>query len=469
MGGSVLPPGPPPDSSLAHERLLARQMAVHGILRYGVAALILCGTLFAGHVVGVEGLPMGHLVLMSLIIATLNTGVVLAVRAGKEVSDSGPRRRGLLALQHGTIVADYLALAVLIELVGGARSPFMIVFVLHIVLGCFMVSESAAWAYTVFALLLVQVLTFGELAGYLEPHLPAGAVLGPDPFDPRYAVSLATVYSFLFVVTTALLTRLAESMRQDERRLITAKAALQELSSARRDFLHVALHNMKAPVAAATMLLHNVREGLAGSISEKQRELVERSLARLAEADRFVRDLGLLANLELHELANLDGSVPIAELLPQVRVDLSELAENRGQRLTGSLPSPDLVAQGNARLLREAVVNLLTNAIKFTPRGGTIELGAQLVGEAIEIWVRDQGPGIEPSKQGQLFREFSRLGTRLPDGERPQGSGLGLSIVRRIVEAHGGRVGVRSALGAGSTFWIQIPRARAADGTPPDR
>jgi signal transduction histidine kinase len=111
------------------------------------------------------------------------------------------------------------------------------------------------------------------------------------------------------------------------------------------------------------------------------------------------------------------------------------------------------------------VVNLVTNAIKFTPHNGHVALGAQRVGSNVRIWVSDTGPGIAPEKQGKLFVEFARLDTTLPDGEKPKGSGLGLSIVKRIAEAHDGSVSVRSAPGDGAVFMLTLP---AADPEPQD-
>jgi signal transduction histidine kinase len=449
-------------TELPHERLLARQMRTHGSLRFAVAALICIGTLVGDWFVGIEGLRVLELIAVALVIAVVNTGVVYAVRhlSTSGTSDTRATRLALLKLRHVTIVADYLALAVLIQLLGGARSPFMVVFLLHIVLGSVMVSRSAAWIYTAFAISLIAFLIVGELVGLLHPVLPAGAVLDTVPLQPRYVATVLTAYTFLFVATTFLMTQLADSLRRADRGLIYAKSQLELLSDARRDFLHVALHNLKSPIAAVSMILENVRHELAGPLTDKQRELVGRSLARLQESEEFMRDLSKLAELEAADLSSLVETVPVASLLERIIEAHRDLAGARDQQVwvedVGPVP---LAALGSERLLHEAIVNLVTNAIKFTPRGGAIALGAERVGGDVRIWVRDTGPGIPPEKQHKLFLEFARLDTKLPDGERPKGTGLGLSIVKRIAEAHQGSVSVQSVPGTGSTFSLTIPAA----------
>ncbi len=457
-------------AELPHERLLARQMRTHGTLRFAVAALIFAGTLVAHWVVGIEELRHEALFAIAIVIATVNLGVVAAVRRlGRTSAESpGAARVALLKLRHVTMVADYLSLTVLVLLVGGARSPFTVVFLLHVVLGAVMVSRSAAWIYTAFAIALINGLVLGELVGWIQPDMPVGAVLDRSPLTPRFAATLLVAYVFLFLVTTFLMTQLADSLRRADRELISAKSQLEHLSAARRDFLHVALHNLKSPIAAVSMLVENVRHGLAGPVTEKQRELLTRVLERLRDSQDFMTDLNKLAQLEAADLGSLVETVPIAPMLRRIIDEHRDLSDQRRQTLQLQTDeSAELRVQGSERLLHEATVNLVTNAIKFTPREGQITVGAKAEGGQVHIWVRDTGPGILPEQQSKLFLEFARLDTQLPDGERPKGSGLGLSIVKRITEAHGGTVSVQSTAGEGTTFSLSFPIAPPGAAAPP--
>ena len=111
--------------------------------------------------------------------------------------------------------------------------------------------------------------------------------------------------------------------------------------------------------------------------------------------------------------------------------------------------------QGESGTLQEALVNLLTNSIKYSHMGGKVEVKASQSEDQIEISVRDDGVGIAEEDQNRLFADFYR-GKNLPEGERS--SGVGLTITRRIIEAHSGSIAVNSELGEGSTFTIVLPR-----------
>ena len=126
--------------------------------------------------------------------------------------------------------------------------------------------------------------------------------------------------------------------------------------------------------------------------------------------------------------------------------------------VSGSSSSPDPsvdVIHGDERRVRQVVFNLLSNAVKFTPEGGQVEVGTARGENQVTVWVRDTGPGIDLGDQELIFEEF-RQG-RVVEGERPEGTGLGLALSRRLIELHGGRIWVESEPASGSTFLFNLP------------
>jgi two-component system, cell cycle sensor histidine kinase PleC len=117
-------------------------------------------------------------------------------------------------------------------------------------------------------------------------------------------------------------------------------------------------------------------------------------------------------------------------------------------------PSVDLV-QGDERRIRQVVFNLLSNAVKFTPQGGEIDVSAARVDGEVQVAVRDTGPGIGVQDQARIFEEFQQAHDS--NGERPEGTGLGLALTKSLVELHGGRIWVESEPGKGSTFTFTLP------------
>jgi signal transduction histidine kinase len=330
------------------------------------------------------------------------------------------------------------------------------VFLLHVVMSSLLGSRRAAFVHASLAYLLLGGLVVSEWAGWLVPHRPAGAVCGTDPLDGRYALGLLVVYGLLFVATGLLVTGLAQTLRIGERLLVNANHELARLSQIRRDFLHVALHNLQAPVSAATMMLETLEQGGRGSLAPEQLRWVERSLERIRGSAQFLRDLQMLATLEGEDLTRQTQVVDVAGVVRAAAEDVRDLADARRHDLRLDVPEGLPPVRGIERLLREAVVNYLTNAIKYSPEGGHSVLRVRAQAGSVCVEVEDDGIGITTAEQGKLFHEFVRI-LRDPRVAATPGTGLGLSITRRIVQAHGGQVGLRSELGRGSTFSLTLP------------
>jgi len=117
---------------------------------------------------------------------------------------------------------------------------------------------------------------------------------------------------------------------------------------------------------------------------------------------------------------------------------------------------------GDERKIKQVLLNLLSNAVKFTPEGGRIRLSARLVGGSVEISVTDTGVGIAPEDQGTIFEEFRQVGG--DETRQQEGAGLGLTLSKKFVELHGGRIWVDSEVGRGSTFTFTLPLAASFAG-----
>src|SRR5207302_152674 len=120
---------------------------------------------------------------------------------------------------------------------------------------------------------------------------------------------------------------------------------------------------------------------------------------------------------------------------------------------------PGLVVRADATRLKQVLMNLLGNAIKFTHNGGRIELTARLEDGKVRVEVRDNGPGIAPEEQKRIFEAFYRL---RESGKKTEGTGLGLAITQRLVELHGGELSLNSQVGQGSCFYFSLPAAVSA-------
>jgi two-component system phosphate regulon sensor histidine kinase PhoR len=238
--------------------------------------------------------------------------------------------------------------------------------------------------------------------------------------------------------------------------------ALRNVTARRRDearrldFYSIIAHDLRSPLNAmllrTEMLLRGHRGVLAAEVVGDLRKM-DGHMRRLVA---LINDFLDFARMEeaAHKLER--ARVDLTDVIAQIVDDFRPLVENTGQTIRVEVGARGLVTLGDRRRLQQVVANLAANAIKFAPPHGTIVIGAKLVGSWCEISVEDDGPGIPAEIVPQLFQRYVRGPSQSAEGG---GTGLGLLIVREIVEAHGGSVGVDSQPGQGSRFWFRLPRA----------
>ena len=447
--GLVIPPEP-----ITH-RLLGPRLHLHTLIRLGAAVLLVASALIGRSLVGIQDLDVRGISMLALFIVAYDAIAWFMIRPTRGPQNAPERYGYLLNIMHATVVLDFLALTVAAWLLGGIRSPFIALYLVHVMLTCILLSPREAIVSALLAFALLTTLALVEITGVLPPRLPDG-MIDPTPLEVRYAVVALAVYGLLLAVVAYLLIGLSSVMRTGEAQLRAAYAALERLSGLRRDFLDIAVHNIKAPLGAVTMFLRNLRNGLAGPLTEQQGDWVDRSLARLSSLTDFMGDLRLLATLETGGIEDRMEETDLVPMLMELSEEWSAEAEERGIRFSyvGPAQLPDVRA--HERLLREAVANFLSNAMKFTPEGGTVTLRAESLPGTVRISVEDTGVGISLVDQGELFREFQRMRPADPAGDGRRGSGIGLSIVKRIADAHAASLGCHSSPGHGSTFFIEL-------------
>jgi signal transduction histidine kinase len=222
-----------------------------------------------------------------------------------------------------------------------------------------------------------------------------------------------------------------------------------------------AAHELRSPLASVRLRLE-----MAQAHGERDPETARRYLAlALEEVERLDRLAHQLLSLSSVDAQLARGAQPMdpAPVLFQVADSMMVLAQHKGLQMQVDVPPHLPLVRASAELLSTALRNLLDNAIKFTPPGGSVRLSAQAVGGQVEIAVSDSGVGIPPDELPYIFQRFRR--GRHGTGERGSGAGLGLALVKTIAEGYGGQVKVESRLGEGSTFVLALPCAEASQGT----
>jgi signal transduction histidine kinase len=235
------------------------------------------------------------------------------------------------------------------------------------------------------------------------------------------------------------------------------KRQVEELTTRRTLFLSSSAHELKTPLTVLQVYLETLRDELATGMSDEQRSFVDICLESVLRLRRLVLDLVDLASLESGRVPLDIEEVEVADTIRGVVVELSPLAEKAGVRLALDLVDP-LSATGDETRIQQIVRNLLDNAIKNTPAGGTITVRTTQDDGTVWISVADTGIGIPADRLEAIFEEFVRVH---PNDDK-SGSGLGLAICGRLVAAMGGTICVTSEEGAGSTFTFTLPSRKAS-------
>ena len=233
----------------------------------------------------------------------------------------------------------------------------------------------------------------------------------------------------------------------------------QRAIRARDQTIAVVSHDLRNPVNAIRMIAGNMLSGAAGKGDPTSVEYIQVIQQAARQADRLIQDLLDVARIEEGRLRLALVDTPLLPLLHDALEVMLPIARERGVVLRGDLqPSEEDVVTVDPGRVHQVVSNLVGNAIKFTPRGGEIVLHAALVDERVRVAVRDTGVGIPATSLPHLFDRFWR------GREDRRGSGLGLTISKGIVEAHGGRIWIESAPGEGTVVTFELPARDVVSG-----
>jgi PAS domain S-box-containing protein len=227
----------------------------------------------------------------------------------------------------------------------------------------------------------------------------------------------------------------------------------RDLARMKDEFVSMVSHELRTPLTAIRGALGLIEGGAFGALPKVVIELVSIARSNSERLVRLVNDILDMEKLEAGMLALGRGEIDANRLVATALDGLRGMAGPAGVALRGEVPASCILAGDEDRLV-QVLTNLVSNAIKFSPPGSSVEVRVEEGPGRIRFSVVDQGPGIEPEDLSRLFGKFQQLDST--DARRRGGSGLGLAICKAIVEQHGGRVGVDSEPGHGSVFWFEL-------------
>ena len=429
------------------------------------AAIVLAALWFPGT------LAVGPLLIVTGLVAAYNLQLTLYLRSLKGVSSGTVRLPHATSLAYAQIVLDLLGLVALIHFAGGIENPLALFFVFHVIIASILLRREVSYVMAGVAAVLYAAVAGLEYAGVLaHHHLPLFSV---ELYrEPRYLlVSAAAMASTLFIVAY-LATSISARLRERERELFASNSTcqvrsyeltdlneqLRRLDAERTRFMILVTHELRAPVGTIYSSLELVRAGY--TTPQETQEMLARAQTRASELLELIGDLLNLTKLR-EQPVRRDSLAPMQ--IGDVLRDVVEFVQPEVTRNNLSLQvdvAPDLApVRAVAEQMKLVWTNLLSNAIKYNRPGGSILVTLRQDAGQVTCQVRDTGIGIAPEDLPHMFDEFFRAdNAKLVS---PHGTGVGLAIIRRIVEGWGGKISVESKLGQGTTFTFVLPRADA--------
>jgi signal transduction histidine kinase len=249
----------------------------------------------------------------------------------------------------------------------------------------------------------------------------------------------------------------ADSLRRShEARVVLEREnqQLHQLDELKNQFIGIISHELKTPLNFVTGFSSILADEVLGPLNPRQAEAMEKVLGGAERLDWLINELLDANKLQAGKLSVAVENVALPALLADL---LDEMRPSIALKELHLEPLADCPARvwADPQRLHQVVRNLISNAVKFTPAGGTVRLTAHVDGPMVRVAVTDTGIGVPPESLDQLFQPFFQVDSTAT--RRYGGTGLGLSIVQSLVELMGGQVGVESTLGQGSTFWFTVP------------
>jgi signal transduction histidine kinase len=243
---------------------------------------------------------------------------------------------------------------------------------------------------------------------------------------------------------------------------------LKQLNHTQSEFIRILCHDLRSPLTSIKGFASMMESGTVGTINEKQAHFLERILAGVAQITAQVDNIQDAGRFDpetgFYEMRRSPCDLS-AIISKSVREHLLP-AEKQETIISVSVSDDVPIINADSLMLERAIANLIDNAIKYTPNGGRIDVGVRRINQHVDIAVRDDGYGISPENQKQLFQRHFRIPRQ--EHKKVKGTGLGLFIVKSVARRHGGDARVESAEGKGSTFVLSIPLKGANLLSPPE-
>jgi signal transduction histidine kinase len=425
-------------------------------LRWIAIIYVVVGTYVAGNILAIS-LHDAALYIIATVLILYNIAVFILLKR-LEQNNSHVSCKAVKRIINLQICTDLFLLTVILHFSGGIENPLVFYFVFHMIIASILLSPLESYLQATFAVLLFGLLVLLEHTGLIPHYCLTDFVPHCLQEKGLYVLGTFFVFSTALFLAVYMANYIAIRLKKTEQAYRQANIMLEEKDRIKDEYVLRVTHDIKGHLSTIQSCLAIVVERIAGKMPDQETDLIGRAYKRSRKLTDFVRSLLRLTRMRLSNTLEMDD-FSLVDALHNTIDTVKNRAEAKSITLNSKIEPSIGRLCGNQFSIEEMVVNLLLNAIKYTPENGTVELKANRRDDSVLIEITDTGIGIPREEQGKIFDEFFRAtNARKVEWD---GTGLGLSIVKHIVEGHGGEIHVNSIEGSGTTFTIQLPTGQA--------
>jgi signal transduction histidine kinase len=428
-------------------------------LRYYAVLMLVAFLTTTGLLFRISFTPVQFYAISSITLSIFLYNIVL-VRLQKFLKDSdegfNPIHFSILQM-----VLDLYALCLLVYYSGGIESPLFLLFIFHMVIGSMILPRFVIFSSACLVIFVFSAIVFAEYFG-LIPHHPIAGFL-KFPFYNNFSfisVSLA-VFAFVLIITVMLANEIANKLYKMEENLLDSLDKLKAVEIEKENYITGVVHEIKTPIAAVQSYLDLILGNYLGPVSAKIEDKLKRTRSRSDEAIQMINNILKISRLKLLDDLGKD-ELDIKRIICSAHEKLKTQIESKGIKfslLDNRINKRKVL--GDKFLLEIGFSNIISNAIKYVDQGGKVTISMDDVPNGIEITVFDNGVGIPPGENENIFQEFFRASNIKHKGY--EGVGLGLTVVKQIITKHNGTITVQSPSSLacenhpGTCFIITLP------------
>ena len=422
-------------------------------IRWISISVLIVATILVKHILDISVREISIYVIAAILLVLNVIHRIILQQVKKE--DGGKAIRKIKYEIHFQIITDLILLTLILHYSGGVENPLVLFYFFHMIIASSIFPTAQSYLYALFAFLLLASLALLEYYSVI-PHYPLEGFTSANLYqNATYVFGAGFVFACASTMLVFLSHMIISRSIKTEQTYIKTNIELENKDKLKNEYVLRVTHDIKGHVAAILSCLEVVRSKATGSLNPVQEEFANRAFERTELLSGFIKDLLNLTRKRLQNDYELEEFL-LTDLINKVVKNVQTLARDKSIDFIIYIDKTIGMVTGNPYTIEELYSNLLLNAVKYTPSGGHIELNIKSRHNHYVTEISDSGIGIPKEDLTKIFDEFYRA-SNVPKDIKT-GSGLGLSIVKKIVEDHKGKIWAESELGIWTKFTFILPK-----------